>query len=206
MKYALLPFLLLPHFLRGQVIFEDHFEDDRYGWAAYAESHQRAAVAEGLLTLSGKTGYRGAFFTRPASLPEDQDLVFSAALAQKSGPANFGYGLCWSVSENRQSYFAFLISSNGQYTLLRKQEGVFSEIKPWTESQWILGQGKPNTLSVRKQGQVLRFYINDKHVFAYAYERGRGGELGLLLFGSMKVEVDFLSARMLPPEAAPRER
>lgn len=206
MKNALLLLAFLPLLLRGQVIFEDHFEDDRHGWGAYAENHQRAQVDEGLLSLVGKTGYRGAFFTRSAYLPENQDAIFSAAIVQKSGPSNFGYGLCWSVSEDRQYYFAFLISSNGRYTLLRREGGVFSEIKPWTESQWIQGQGKPNTLSIRKQGQVLRFYINDKHVFAHAYERGRGGELGLVLFGSMKAEVDFISARLLPPEAAPHER
>ncbi|TAE61036.1 MAG: hypothetical protein EAZ89_00980 [Bacteroidetes bacterium] len=210
MKYSLLLFFLLPTLCvplaaQTKVLFEDHFEDNRFNWDLSATDKKSAEIRDGLLIVNTKTKASGTFFTQTVPVPEGADMDISLSLTQRSGPENMGFGLCWGLREGEKDFYALLISTNGKYTILRMRRGKFSELKRWTLSRFIEPKGKPNLITVRKRGDVLHFYINNQPIFSGPWEPVRGGRMGLVVYGTMKIETDFLSIR-IPPPATPQPR
>lgn len=106
-----------------------------------------------------------------------------------------GYGLCWAADKTHQDWYTLLISSNRQYTILRKQRGQYREIKRWTKSKLVLGQGKENVITVIQRNGTQEYYINNTRIFTSKFETTRGNQAGLLFHGTMKLEVTSFAVK-----------
>lgn len=82
------------------------------------------------------------------------------------------------------SYLAFLVDAEGQYHVIRKQNGRVERLNSG-KSDAILA-GKPNEVALAWRGKSLVFFANDVEVISvphtFTSERGEGG-LGLAAFG-----------------------
>ncbi len=82
------------------------------------------------------------------------------------------------------SYLAFLVDAEGQYHVIRKQNGRVERLHSG-QSDAILAD-KPNELALAWRGASLVFFANDAEVISvpHTYTPGRGdGGLGLAAFG-----------------------
>ncbi|MDX2248076.1 MAG: hypothetical protein SF052_14920 [Bacteroidia bacterium] len=181
-----------------KIVLEESFDDNTRNWEIADTKQLTSEISEGFFQLKGKTPYSPAFLSQPIELDPSQNFSFETTITQSSGMKNMGYGICWGAKDDRQDWFAFLISSNGQYTILRKVREDYNEIKRWTESSNINGQGKPNTLRVLKNKDRMEFYINNKLVYMSQVEEMRGKKAGILLHGTMKIEVDDFVVKQEP--------
>ncbi|MEZ4829751.1 MAG: hypothetical protein R3C61_26225 [Bacteroidia bacterium] len=181
-----------------QVIFEELFDDNNRNWEIIDSKQLSSEISDGYFQLKGKTAYSPAFLSQSIDLDPTGNFSFQSTIIQSSGMKNMGYGICWGAKDDRQDWYAFLISSNGQYTILKKVREDYTEIKRWTSSDNINGQGKPNTLLVKKNNDRIEYYINDRLVYMSQAEPFRGKKAGILFHGTMKIEVDNFIAAMEP--------
>ncbi|MEZ4776736.1 MAG: hypothetical protein R3D00_26405 [Bacteroidia bacterium] len=181
-----------------KIVFEESFDDNTRNWEIVDTKQLTSEISDGFFQLKGKTAYSPALLAQLVDLDPANNFSFETTITQSSGMKNMGYGICWGARDDRQDWFAFLISSNGQYTILKKLREDYSEIKRWTESDNINGQGKPNTLKVQKNKDRMEFYINDKLVYMSQVDELRGKKAGILFHGTMKIEVDNFVVKEFP--------
>ncbi|GAB4419175.1 MAG: hypothetical protein OHK0039_31330 [Bacteroidia bacterium] len=173
-------------------LFEESFDDNSRNWPLSSIRQIDAQIEGGMYVLEGRTQATGFLFSQPLPIRVQGDFDLELAVTQRSGARNMGYGLVWGATEDERDLFSMLISSNGQYTLLRKERGLYEEIKRWTATKLIRRPGEPNLLRVSRRDSVLSYYLNDRKIFAYADEHWRGNRIGIILHGTMRLEVDYL--------------
>jgi len=200
-----LPLLLLAPSLRGQTLFEDRFSDNRHGWPVMESRAQTTWFGDSTYVIQIRSQARNFAFLQPVVLPPEADFDLETALWQEKGDKNMGLGLVWGAQADERDLFAFLVSTNGHYTLLRKERHAYHFIKPWTESSRVHGPKAWNVLRVSRRGDRISFFLNDEIVYTYAADPWRGNHIGVLLHGSMKVEVKYLHMWIPDPAEPDRE-
>lgn len=108
-------------------------------------------------------------FSTSAPFYADFDLRVRARAV--SGPLDNAYGVIFRAHDRDNetfaddSYYEFLISSDGYYRVAQVVAGDLRVISDWIESDVInLGLDAPNDLRVLAQGNTFTFYINDQRV------------------------------------------
>lgn len=196
-------FLAIHAWSQETVLFAEEFDDNRHAWELRISKKIGATIEAGVFQLRGKSEYNPNFFVQPIPLKREQDFDMEMAMVQTAGAKNMGYGLTWGAKADQSDLYAFLISSNGKYTILRKERGIYSEIKPWTESKLIAKSGKPNTIRIERREDRIKYFINDKMVFQSGYILPRSQHAGILFHGTMKLEVDYFYVSLPDPNAQP---
>ncbi|WNJ16880.1 hypothetical protein [Pontibacter sp. G13] len=199
--WVLIGFALgIQHLQAQQVILDEQFMDNRRNWDLVADKRLDSKLGEGMFHIRGRSKSTGSIFGQKVILAKSQDYNMTLEIIHTGGAKNMGYGLVWGAKFNQQDYYAFLISANGKFTILQRERGQFSQIKPWTSSKHILKSKKPNVLSIEKRGEDLHFFINGYKVFSSAAERMRGNLSGILCFGSIKLSANRFMVTLPVPE------
>jgi hypothetical protein len=142
----------------------DGFTDE---WALY-QGTLEAAVADGALRLE-----IGSADGRPFSTTRHRFADFDVRVEAKAaaGPLNNGFGLLFRLQEGDpnsaadDSYYWFLISSDGYYQVMRVLQGREKRLSEWIPTPIIQqGIGATNWLRVVARGDTFEFYINNKRV------------------------------------------
>lgn len=185
------------------ILLEEEFEDNRNAWELRISKKIAATIEEGSFQLKGKSEFSPNFFVQAIPLRKEQDFDMEMAMVHSSGAKNMGFGLTWGAKADQTDLYAFLISSNGKYTILRKERGIYSEIKPWTGSKLIEKSGKINILRIERRGDKTKYFINKKMVFQSGYILPRSQYAGILFHGTMKLEVDYFHVSLPDPSEQP---
>ncbi len=180
--------------------FSDSFDDNRHAWPIIEEPAMRSWMEENSYHMEGKSRALPFFAPRPFSALDRDSFEMSVTITQLSGKRNMGYGLCWGARADRRDCYVFLISSNQKYTILRMERGGYHQLQPWTETDIVLSKKKPNTLTVRREGDSFLYFINDQRVFVGAADPLMGSLAGMILHGKMELKIDDF---MLFPASQP---
>ncbi len=176
----------------------EHFDDNRRQWPQFEEPGRSAQIFDGSLHLTGSSNALPVFVGIACPGVESDSFLLSVTLTQTGGKKSMGYGLCWGSRLDQRDYYAFLISGDQQFTILRMERGRYQLIQPWTETSLILSPKNPNKLSVEQQGHRLIFSINDQRVFVGPASSLMGDLSGILYHGTMNLAVDKFELG-LPP-------
>jgi hypothetical protein len=92
------------------------------------------------------------------------DFDYSVMAAAVGGPENNGYGVVFRYT-NPDNTYAFHISSDGYYRVVRTVDGVSKDLSTWIRSDLInAGIGAVNTVRVIGEGGTFQFFINEQPV------------------------------------------
>lgn len=151
----------------GSLIYATTFDEFTEDWAQYSGRLQ-AEVTEGRLRISAATAQSGPFSETYQHFG-DFDLSISAQAVD--GPLNNAYGVIFRLQDKGNSipaddsYYLFLISSDGYYQVRRVLDGDSKEISTWIPSEAIkqgIGADAPvNRLRVIAQEDAFQFFVND---------------------------------------------
>lgn len=202
-KQILAVYLLLGCFgiAPGQeATYRDGVENKRHQWNLVQGRKLKVDFVEGKLEIRAKSAYEAQFLSQAIKLPMEDDFELILRITQTAGAKNMGFGLCWGAKADHLDWETFLISTNGKYTILNKSRGQYREIKRWTESQNIYKQDEINELKVIRQGDRMYYYLNEKKAFVSGASSIKGNEVGLLLHGTMTLQVEELIINKLPQD------
>ncbi|MEM7371511.1 MAG: OmpA family protein [Bacteroidota bacterium] len=202
MKYSLIFCCLL---LSGQLIAQDHilFHDDftldAYRWAFGERSNSSARLLpNGQLALSHQAVEGSFLFTHELYLNRQKNFSLYALLTQTPAGINNSHGICWSVNEAEDSYYAFLIRPEGYFKIIKVIDGAETELCPWTRNRRIRRPGEANELLIEKQGWRLFFFVNDREVHSLKMPKQLGKRLGFVLNQQVELVIDELTVRHPP--------
>jgi hypothetical protein len=150
----------IPH--KGRVLFEDHFIDNRNNWGVGETAIAISYITNDKYYLEYKPNDNlDAISHNPYfNLSKDIDFIIETAFEKISGDTH-GSGLVWGYSNDNYNY-SLTISSVGMYTFAKREGDTIEYIIPWTRYNYT--NNSKNTLTIVKEGNTTKFYINDKYV------------------------------------------
>jgi hypothetical protein len=151
----------------GELLYAESF-DNPAAWGQYDDGQLAAQSVDGVMQVSVNSPNAGAF---SSATPYFGTIDFSATATAVEGPVDNGFGVIFGLqSQDNQrvgddSYFLFLVSSDGYYRVTRTEAGQERIISNWIQSDVVnSGLDERNSLRVVAQDGVLRFYVNDQPV------------------------------------------
>lgn len=175
-----------------EIIFVDSFDTNEHEWTLVEGRKLTVSMVEGGLGIRAKSAFEPKFVSQVVPIPSGEDYEITLRFVQTKGAKNMGIGLCWGAKRDYLDWQAFLISTNGKYTILHKERGHYRHIKRWTESRNVCKQKIANELRVQKKGERTYYYLNDKLAYVSATIPLAGPEIGILVHGTVEIIVEEL--------------
>lgn len=150
----------------GQLLYVTTFDAFNDEWQLYEGELSAQIVGGGsgsALEIGVASPQAGAF-----TVLEQQfaDFDVEVSVAQVAGPLDLdapGFGILFRHRDN-DNFYAFMISGDGYYQVLRRLDGVDEELSDWAPTDAILQGEAINTVRVIGQGDQFRFLVNDIQV------------------------------------------
>jgi hypothetical protein len=113
-----------------------------------------------------------------------------------SSPDLGGYGLIYRA-QDASHYYAFAVSSDGYYAVLRMTGSEEIALAEWQQFPHIRRGQQLNRLRVACSGSICQFYVNDEFATTIEDRAWLKGNVGLWVrsSGDRKVSVQFLDVR-----------
>ena len=189
--------------IRSRVfIFSEEFDDNRNQWGigSLGEGQAEGRIENGLCFLqSNQTGINWELW-KTVVLNPARDFEVETRLQFVGGEDNNANCLFWGRNDQDHRY-RFGFSGNGHYCIDRF-EGDWTTYVPWTPSA-LLDRAGFNTLTVRKIGATLYYYLNGQLVHSIPFPGLYGPYVGFQVNQNTTIAVDrFTVAYLNPPGAA----
>lgn len=141
----------------GTLLYAAAFDAAHDDWQTYS-GRLDASIEAGVLRVENGQSDSYAFSVAD---PHYADLDLRVRAVGAAGPLNNGYGVVFRY-QNPQNFYAFLVSSDGYYSVLRSLEGDQRWLSNWIDTPLVnQGIGAENRLRVVASGDEFRFWIND---------------------------------------------
>jgi serine/threonine protein kinase len=167
--------------------FTETFANNNAGWIEGSTNGLTASVNSGQYTLNLVPA--NTYFPYPSkigSLPAD--FTLTAEIRQDKGNTAIAYGVVFDLNVQTKSCYAFFITGDGKYAILRYDNGT-SNSPLWAgQSGTILSTHKSNTLQATVRNGTFSFKINGRLVplkngTSMKDTTYKTGQLGLLVAG-----------------------
>jgi len=184
----------------GEVEEVEEFENNRRGWPVSDSSN----IQDGAYVLDSRE--RGPFTVQNTSLGYiGFDFSYDGQVTFVGGSENDGYGLVFGYRDP-DNYFAFLITKNGQFTVVEERQGEYNILVPWAELN--IPDGTTHTLSIQGDYHTIKdtnhsyeyalmFFIDNTHAVSIPLDRilDVDGGFGVFVSAGLQVSFDSLTAR-----------
>lgn len=100
------------------------------------------------------------------------------------GIDKYSYGIVFGRNEN--SYYSFVITGNGYFSLVKQTKGDYNEIIPWKKA-FAINKCSSNHLLLKKNGDQIELYINNNNVGSVQNQPFFGKSFGFKVWGNQKV-------------------
>jgi len=142
-------------------------------------------IENGVLAWDGisQKGMISYIYPEKAALQENlSDLQVSTRIYLLNPAMNGSYGLITRLKEetDTESFYAFVLTSNGSYTFLLYKDSQFTSLLDWKEYSDI-NVNDWNKLTVQSVGSHFRLFINDNLVSEVDDPTLTGGQNGIIV-------------------------
>ncbi|TAE47619.1 MAG: OmpA family protein [Bacteroidetes bacterium] len=189
MMRSLLRFLVsVPLVLQGvlsaqELSYRSDFVQPDRRWELISGTGADIRKEAGTTRLIQKEEGETALFVREQYIPAAKNYQIDLSIVPETGAPLHQMGLCWSVNASGSRYYAFVIRPEGYFSVVQVQEGVETMLLPWQEWKKKAKTGEPISLSLRKQGWMLYFSINEKEIASLSFPRQMGARQGVVVKG-----------------------
>lgn len=150
----------VPEARPGQLLYVSTFDAFNEDWQLYAGEMAAQIVDTGVdpaLEIVVDAPQQGAFTLLDRYFGDFDAIVETT---QVGGPDDNGFGMVFR-HQNNDNYYAFLISGDGYYQVIRRLNGVDEVLSDWASSPAIAQGQATNTIRIIGQGDTFTFLIND---------------------------------------------
>ncbi len=134
---------------------------------------------------------------------EQQDFVLEVDASQEGGPDDNDYGVVARYTD-LGNYSLFLISGDGYFGYLRKENGNWVAPFSWTRSEAIRTGNASNRIKVVASGENIEFYANGSLLGQFEDKNPLAGDVGLWAesFDEGNVHISFDNLTVYALEAS----
>jgi hypothetical protein len=183
----------------GTLIFNETFVPPGY-WNVGENDFSNLFIADGVLSIQMKLPGAVAWAVNGFA---GQDFYFQGTTRVGACRAGDYYGLVFR-SQNDANLYLFGVSCDGEYRVVRRENGDFRFLVDFTFAPEIVaGSNTTNLLAVRATGGQLSFFVNDHFLTSLGDAGVSSGLFGVFAksyeTGNLHVDFDDLSAWELNP-------
>lgn len=177
---------------KGAAAVADDFSRDQGQWSVDTGRDAARTIARGRLTVRVPEPELFRWSTLQTAA-DFSDFYVEVEASQAAGPGDGMQGVMFRYVDS-DNFYAFLISADGWYVLLKYVDGEVSRPVDWQESELIeTDAGAVNRLAVLADGRALTLYVNDEELTRVQDRSLAAGQIALIA-GTNKdggLEADF---------------
>lgn len=179
------------------IIILEQFENNENKWPENEEGDFIRKIEGGkyILQSTNKKNGHWSWGVNHLDFSKFYNFTFECSITKIKGTDNAGFGIVWSYQKKAENtgYFKFCISGNGYYCFKEYNQGWVGGFK-WTASEHVVRGNETNILTVRKNGNLVNFYINDKLIIGerISGENMIGNGIGFDVAQDMTIGVNYL--------------
>ncbi|MGD9977092.1 MAG: caspase family protein [Bacteroidales bacterium] len=178
-----------------QLIFVDEFNNDENQWSNGCSRNGEAYVSSGSLIFKSTVTEGAAGCTRSLfHIDQRKDFELEARLKWTNGADNQSFYFVFGKQPSEWSRYNLGISGNGWYIIDKSYLNEYTTQVEWTQSSYVYTNATYNTLTVRKAGSRLYYFINGNLVHSMPFESFYGDEIGFQVSATIQIEVDYVKA------------
>jgi eukaryotic-like serine/threonine-protein kinase len=172
-------------------IYYNDFSNEKDSlWHPGKDENSEFNFQDGKYVMTGLTDSLSYSASIKFNLDIQKDFTVMANTAHWGDSTGDPFGINFCGDENEDAYFIFYITSNGFYSIGTSIKGEWNVLVDWTETSHIRKDADLNILSIEKQADSLRFFINGKLEKVLPFTSGFGNYFGLRVDGAQTVSFD----------------
>ena len=165
----------------ADVLYQNDFSDPETGWpAGEDEKIGKLAYENGYYLVRSNKIWPSMVFGNPGVLLSDIDLEVKATQVIAPTNNNNSYGVLTRYSEEPFGAYAFLISGDGYWAILKIADGNVVDLFYWAFSTAIRPGNDTNLLRVVCSGTYLAFIVNGVVLGEIRDSRFSEGDIALI--------------------------
>jgi hypothetical protein len=163
---------------KGELLFSDDFGTSKVGgsWGCVRGENQSNYYQDGMYIIDVVPANS---WWRVQSGKSFADSVVEVEATPIEGPDDNVYGLMTGWL-NWSNYYLFMISGDGYFTFVKREEGSYTRNDPWTRSEAINLGKATNLVQVKREGETLSFFANGVKLADYEDATFPEGNVGLI--------------------------
>jgi hypothetical protein len=163
----------------GEALVSDNFSRNAGQWTVDTGRDALRTIARGRLTLAVPEEELFRWATLDLEAPFT-DFYIEVDATHEDGPEDAMLGVIFRYLDV-DNFYAFLVSADGWYALLKYVDGEASRPVEWSESDVLeTGAGAANTLAVLANGREIALYANDEELDRVQDRSFREGQVALV--------------------------
>lgn len=164
---------------KSEVTVSDNFSRNTGQWTVDTGRDALRTIARGRLTVRVPEAELFRWSTLESADPF-ADFYVEVDATKEAGPADGMLGIIFRY-EDIDNFYAFLISADGWYTLLKYVDGEANRPIDWSESEALeTDEGAANKLGVLADGREIAIYANDEELDRVQDRSFAEGQIALL--------------------------
>ncbi len=195
MKKILLTYILFTisyfAFSQQKELYYEDFNTIYSSWIDVPNDKKLSYIENGNLNIKNEKSNIYRLFSSQININFNKNFSIETKIKQIKGSTNKGYGLAWGSKGINNSY-VFLVSSNGNFCVGKYVDNEYFSIAKWKKSSSIKPIKNYNLLKISREGNFLKFYINNEKVYETAFENFFGQLHGFFIQGNIACSIDFL--------------
>ncbi len=176
----------------GKLLYADDFDNNNANWWTGSGVVQQEGDVDQNLTIVTHAADR-SFSSSCTPCGPYSDFYLEVDTRYVSGPKDYGYGIIYRGEVDLNTFYTFLISSDGYYRVSYWKDG-WTHLIDWTQSD-VINQGGDNTLGVWCRAAHCDFYINGQRVNSKDDQTLSGQFIGVRV-DSTDVQASFDNVRL----------
>ncbi|MEN7548344.1 caspase family protein [Rapidithrix thailandica] len=172
-----------------KTVFSEEFSDNRNGWSSGTAGKRSGKVTGGYYSWKSLNDKNNISSMR-VSMEEQQDFEIETRIKLIGGSKGYLSGISWGYESKTTNGLNFGFNSYGSFKV-DKYEGKFIPYKEWTRSNAIHPDGY-NTLTIRKTGKVVDFFINQEWVYQMPHQAFYDQRIAFMAGPYATVHIDYL--------------
>lgn len=159
-------------------------------WTEYNREDVVTKTADGKYTIQYKKDANSWSHNRDIYVNPNEDYEITMAFAQTEGKPSKAHGFVFGREDKDNSY-AFCIASNGNFLIMKTEDGKSKNITEWTVCNDVKPMPQTNVISLKKNSGKWKFYINGREVHSMDAQKVFGFYHGFYVSGAITVQYDY---------------
>jgi hypothetical protein len=183
--------------------FVEQFDDNSFGWFVGSTKDYDLNIVGGKYRMVSGLENSSWYVSKMIDMDVDKDFTVSVIAKWQEGIENNRFGLQFCSDQKGENFMFFGVSANGHFMIADYKGGKWFPMKDWEKSDKVNKKYVPNLLTIKKEGKIISYYLNEHQVFSMPFEGGFGRAVGFRLHEKQTIEFDQLeinATRFLIPD------